>query len=110
MATTTPEDSASDLSPNILLRRHRANFFELPRELRDSIYKLVLVQRTPIELAPNPISDVIHRPSTDHEDYASLSGDLWHLERYEMEIRPALELLRVSKRMNDEACPVYYGQ
>ncbi|KAK5746931.1 hypothetical protein LTR17_000562 [Elasticomyces elasticus] len=63
-------------------------FFDLPREIRDVIYELALVQHPPVELV----------------------GLQWYSERYQEQIAPAAQLLRTSKQICEEATPIWYGQ
>lgn len=88
-------------------------FFDLPREIRDIIYKLALVPEQAIELAPfafpnHPDFDGCFTPP--QRPWGGFSGAEWHIERYKTVIQPSLTLLRASKAINHEAGPVYYGQ
>ncbi|KAK4539626.1 hypothetical protein LTR36_010509 [Oleoguttula mirabilis] len=83
-------------------------FFDLPRELRDCIYQLVLVADIPIEFAP-----LIPGQHWDEfwENFDPDSyGQDWYDRRYRSEIKPSLAFLRTNKQINEEATSIYYGQ
>lgn len=85
-----------------------SSFSDLPRELRDTIHELVLVQELPIELAP--LSGIGYDKFWDGAHMNDDYGQGYHIKRYKDDIRPNLGLLRVNKQLNDEAAPIYYGQ
>lgn len=64
----------------------RTGFFDMPRELRDSIYELALVGKEPIDVLISPNSPTSFRPRG---------------------LSPAL--LRVSRQIYTEAITVFYG-
>lgn len=83
--------------------------FDLPRELRDKIYELVLVPRFPIEFAPSAL-----RPEPEgHEGFwedPHDSGEKHWKHHYYADVQPRLKLLLANRQINDEATPIYYGQ
>ena len=118
-------DSAFDSLTISTTEPPRKSFLDLPAELRNIIYEQALVQKEPIELAPLQFShDDVNR--TIRPDYLPLSpeavkfarrflipdftAERYHKWRYENEIQPSLALLRVSRQINNEASPLFYGQ
>ncbi|KAK5695537.1 hypothetical protein LTR97_009047 [Elasticomyces elasticus] len=82
-------------------------FFDLPRELRDVIYELVLVQHPPIELA-----GYVPGKLDGWEFWKQIAdqGQGWYAKRYQEIIAPTAQLLRVNKQICEEATPIWYGQ
>ena len=86
------------------------SFLDLPAELRCNVYHFALVPETPIEFAPLKLESFSPCELHPHGGGMWFSADTWHRERYEGYILPSLGLLRVSKLVNREATPFYYGQ
>ncbi|KAI7552890.1 hypothetical protein KC331_g1589 [Hortaea werneckii] len=82
-------------------------FFDLPREIRDCIYELVLIPEFPIDFAPlvrGQSYESFWKKSTPCEETHG-----WHFDHYR-KVKAALMLLRANKQINSEATPIYYGQ
>ncbi|KAI7256875.1 hypothetical protein KC343_g4069 [Hortaea werneckii] len=82
-------------------------FFDLPREIRDRIYELVLVPEFPIEFAP------LIRGNRHESFWTDCNPDekahRWYLDHYR-KVQATLMLLRANKQINSEATPIFYGQ
>lgn len=77
------------------------SFLDLPRELRDKIYRLALVQHPPnIEFAAK----------THYSETSNSVVREHHFQRFRKEVLPWLGLLRVSKQINREAASIFYGE
>ncbi|KAI7573028.1 hypothetical protein KC319_g799 [Hortaea werneckii] len=82
-------------------------FFDLPREIRDRIYELVLIPEFPIDFAPlvrGQSYESFWKTCTPDEETHE-----WHFDHYR-KIKAALMLLRTNKQINSEATPIFYGQ
>ena len=76
---------------------------DLPPELRNHVYRAMLVLDSPIELAPK---------STGFRKYVQSRNDAlntMHEKRYRYDIMPRLRLLRTSKQVHREASSTFYG-
>jgi hypothetical protein len=104
----------------------KLTFLGLLLELRNMICDFALIPNEPIELAPICFGTF---DFGDHHDKKALMphsyfgprpdqpgqhgyflGASWHSHGYNTEIRPSLMLLRVCKKVNEEAACVFYGQ
>lgn len=76
-------------------------FLDLPRELRDKIYRLALVQHPPnIEFAAK----------THYSETSNSVVREHHFQRFRKDVLPWLGLLRVSKQIKREAGSIFYGE
>ncbi|KAI7551887.1 hypothetical protein KC331_g2259 [Hortaea werneckii] len=82
-------------------------FFDLPREIRDCIYELVLIPEFPIDFAPLSRYQSYERFWNESTPYEDTHG--WHVVHYP-KVKAALMLLRANKQINSEATPIFYGQ
>ncbi|KAF7193337.1 hypothetical protein HII31_05316 [Pseudocercospora fuligena] len=78
-----------------------ASFLDLPAELRNRVYELVLVlDPAYVELsAKTTVYWVGNEKAREH-----------HLKRYKYDIQRRLRLLRVCKQIYEEASPMFYGE
>ena len=72
-------------------------FLDLPSEIRNQVYRELLVVDPAIELAPKLTKGINNIPR-DH-----------HIRRYRKDISPRLRLLRVCKQMQKEGNGIFYG-
>ena len=79
----------------------RGSFTRLPAEIRNQIYRLVLIADPAyIDLSPKTTrTDITNNKARQH-----------HTRRLEREIKPSLRLLRVNKQINNEAASIFYGE
>lgn len=76
------------------------SFEDLPGEVRNLIYELVMVQEPAyIELSPK----------TNRQRIGNTKARYHHMKRLKREVGPALRLMRVNKTIGAEAASVYYG-
>lgn len=76
-------------------------FMDLPRELREIVYELVLPVDQSIDLWPR-----LGAQSCQANVHAFRSN----LKHYKRTITPTLKLLRVNKTINEEASSIFYGK
>jgi len=79
-------------------------FLDLPPEMRDMVYSQALVFQEPIGLSPYSEQDV------EIPQNSSWKPRLEAVKVYRQNVKPALKALRVSRQLNKEASPVFYGQ
>jgi hypothetical protein len=93
-----------------------SKIFELPREIRDIIYNLLVddvIGEEAIELAPfttcycNWVD--VYAPHGSLND-SDVYGAEYHFDRWTKEIRPLAALLRTCRQFHKELTPVFYGQ
>ena len=78
----------------------------LPRELRDIIYKHVLVTTTPLELAP--FKDCVY--STRRSSGQWIESDQFHSSKWRNKNCKLTLFLRTCRQIYQEASPIYYAQ
>ncbi|KAI7198316.1 hypothetical protein KC316_g6262 [Hortaea werneckii] len=82
-------------------------FFELPREIRDCIYELVLLPKSPIDFAPLVRYKSYESFWNECTPYEDTHG--WHFD-HSRKVKATVLLLRANKQINSEATPIFYGQ
>ncbi|CAK4020061.1 Hypothetical predicted protein [Lecanosticta acicola] len=79
----------------------RSTFVDLPAEIRNSIYRLVLVQ-DPEYIDLSPKTNRQHGENKDARDH--------HMKRFREEITPCLGMLRLNKQIGSESAYIFYGE